>query len=77
MLKRFAGFNLTSLGSVLIQFLSLGLATHLLGNTVLVRQIALILTIVCLIVPYNWCVYNRLSWKKKPDPSAAKPPESR
>jgi dolichol-phosphate mannosyltransferase len=74
LLKRFAGFNLAALGSVVIQFLSLGLTTHYLGNTLVVRQVALALTIALLVVPYNWCVYNRLIWRKKPEaPSSDRP----
>lgn len=62
---RFFKFNLTSFGAILIQFSVIGLATHFFGDTRLVRQIALILSICFLIVPYNWLMYNKVVWKVK------------
>ena len=58
-------FNLTSIGAIIIQFLVIGLATYLFGDTPLVRGVALVCAIVFLIIPYNWTIYNWLIWKVK------------
>ncbi len=62
---KFLQFNFTSLGAVVIQFLVIGLATHLFGDNSLIRQLALIVSIAFFIVPYNWFMYNKFIWKKK------------
>ena len=62
---RFLKFNLLSVGSIVLQFVTVGVATHTFGNTMGVRQISLILTIGLLIVPLNWFLYNKVVWKKK------------
>ncbi len=62
---KFLQFNFTSLGAVVIQFVVIGLATVLLGDTTLVRQLALIFSIGFLIIPYNWVMYNLFIWKQK------------
>ncbi len=61
---RFFKFNFTSIGAILLQFICVGAATLLAGDTTLVRQAALVLTVLLVIVPYNWLVYNRIIWKK-------------
>ncbi len=58
-------FNLTSFGAVVIQFIVIGLATVLFGDTTLVRQGSLILSIGFLIIPYNWTMYHLFIWKNK------------
>jgi dolichol-phosphate mannosyltransferase len=62
--RRLLGFNLTSVGAILIQAVAVGSATRLLGDSTLVRQISLIATIGLLVLPYNWLMYNRLIWRK-------------
>ncbi|HUI72864.1 MAG TPA: GtrA family protein, partial [Spirochaetia bacterium] len=62
---RFLAFNLLSVGGIIIQFCTVGIAARLLGNTTEVRQITLILTILFLVLPYNWLAYNKLVWRKK------------
>ena len=62
---KFLAFNLLSIGGILLQFCSVGIAVRLLGNTAEVRQITLILTIIFLVMPYNWLAYNKLVWKRK------------
>lgn len=64
-LMKFSQFNLTSVGAVVIQFVVIGLATLLFGDSTLVRQIALIVAIAFFIVPYNWIMYNTFIWKGK------------
>lgn len=63
-LYKFLQFNLTSFGAVIIQFIAIGLATLAFGDTTLVRQLALILSIGFLILPYNWLMYNLVIWRK-------------
>ena len=62
---KFFQFNLTSFGAIVIQFFSMGLFTIILGNTFLIRQIILFLTIIILVIPYNWTIYNKIIWNKK------------
>ena len=63
--KKFLAFNLLSVGGIIIQFCTVGIATRLFGNTTEVRQITLVLTILFLVLPYNWLAYNKLVWRKK------------
>lgn len=63
----FLSFNVLSIGGVVLQFCSVGIATMLLGNTPAVRQVTLFLSILLLVLPYNWLVYNKLVWRKKTD----------
>ena len=63
--KRFLAFNLLSVGGIVIQFCTVGIAARLFGNTTEVRQITLILTIIFLVLPYNWLAYNKLVWGRK------------
>lgn len=63
-LYKFLQFNLTSFGAVIIQFIAIGLATLAFGDTTLVRQLALVLSIGFLILPYNWLMYNLVIWRK-------------
>jgi hypothetical protein len=69
MVRRLLGFNLTSVGGILMQAVAVGTAARLLGDTTLVRQLSLVATIGLLVLPYNWLMYNRLIWRK-PRPSA-------
>lgn len=63
-LGKFLQFNLTSFGAVLIQFVAIGSATLVFGDTTLVRQSALVLSIGFLILPYNWLMYNLVIWRR-------------
>jgi len=67
---RLAKFNSASLLSILIQFFSIWIAVKLLGNTTQVfsytlptRIVVLFPTIIFLIIPFNYFVYNRFIWK--------------
>lgn len=62
-LWKFSHFNITSIGAVIIQFLVVGAAVILFGDTHIVRQIALICAVIFLIVPYNYTMYNVFIWK--------------
>jgi len=63
LLGKFLQFNLTSAGAVIIQFVAIGGATLLFGDTWGVRQGAFFIALVCLIVPYNYLMYTRVIWK--------------
>jgi len=62
---RMLGFNLTSIGAILLQSVAVGSAARIFGDSTVVRQLSLIATIGFLVLPYNWLVYNRLIWRKK------------
>jgi putative flippase GtrA len=62
---RFFAFNLLSVGGIPIQFCTEGIAVRLFGRTPAVRQITLILTIIFLVMPYNWLSYTRLMWRRQ------------
>jgi dolichol-phosphate mannosyltransferase len=63
-IRRFLVFNALSIGGIVIQFCTVGTAARLFGNTTGVRQVTLILTIIFLVLPYNWLAYTKLVWKK-------------
>lgn len=62
--SKFIQFNLVSAGSVLINSTIIFIATHLFGNTPLVRQIALVIAIGFFVVPYSYSMYNIFIWKR-------------
>lgn len=62
---KFLQFNLTSIGAIVIQFFTVGFATMIIGNTLMVRQAAVIFSIVFMIIPYNWLMYNKIIWNNK------------
>lgn len=64
LIYKFLQFNLTSLGAILIQFWVIGLSVKLFGDTTLVRQVTLIISVGCLVVPYNYTMYNVFIWKR-------------
>jgi dolichol-phosphate mannosyltransferase len=64
-ISKMVQFNLTSFGAIIIQFLVIGSATMIFGDTSLVRKLALVFSVVFLIIPYNWTVYNKLIWRRK------------
>ena len=66
-IRKFLVFNVLSFGGIVIQFCTGGIAARLFGSTTEVRQVTLILTIVFLVLPYNWLAYNKLVWRKKRD----------
>jgi dolichol-phosphate mannosyltransferase len=60
---RFLLFNLSSLGAIVLQSAAVGVAVMIFSETTMVRQIALVLSIGFLVVPYNWIMYNKIVWK--------------
>jgi len=63
-LVKFLQFNFVSLGSVLINSTIIYFGTTWFGNTVLVRQISLIIAIGFFVVPYSYTMYNIFIWKR-------------
>jgi dolichol-phosphate mannosyltransferase len=63
-LVKFPQFNLVSIGSLIIISTTVFLATHMFGNTTLVRQVALILAIGLFVIPYSYTMYNVFIWKR-------------
>lgn len=59
----FLKFNFTSLGAIVIQFIVIGTAVIIFGDTGLVRLISLVVAIIFLIIPYNYTMYNLFIWK--------------
>ncbi len=63
-------FNITSLLAILIQVLAVGFAEHfmgvhmkLFGYTLPTRIVILFPTIICLVIPLNYIIYNKIIWK--------------
>lgn len=69
-LYRLLKFNVVSIGSILIQFFADYIAEKLLGSEVFIygymfptRIIILIPTIIILVIPLNYLIYNKLIWR--------------
>lgn len=67
---RFAKFNTASFGSIILQIISVALAEKLFGETITIlsqtmptRLLVLIPTIIFLVIPLNYLIYNKLIWK--------------
>lgn len=60
---KFLQFNLTSSGAIIIQTLAGTVGVGLLGPQY--RQLILPLTVVFLVMPYNYIIYNLVIWKTK------------
>lgn len=61
--SKFFQFNLTSIGALAIQIIVGVTVDSIIGTQY--RQIVLPLTIVFLVLPYNYFMYTRVVWKKK------------
>ncbi len=64
LLIKFPQFNLVSLGSLVIISTTVFLATHLFGNTTVVRQLSLIIAVGLFVIPYSYTMYNIFIWKR-------------
>jgi len=60
-LLKFAQFNFSSFGAVIIQGVVVGIGTVLFGNSV--RQVMLVIAIGFFVIPYNYAMYNLFIWK--------------
>ncbi len=63
-------FNITSLGAIIIQFLAdflaemaFGPTMYLLGHAVPTRILILFPTIILIVIPMNYIIYNKIVWK--------------
>ena len=63
-LLKFPQFNLVSFGSLLIISTTVFLGTHLFGNTTIVRQASLVISIALFVIPYSYSMYNIFIWKR-------------
>ena len=63
-LLKFPQFNLVSIGSLGIITTIVFLATHLLGDTIVVRQVSLAIAIGFFVIPYSYSMYNIFIWKR-------------
>ncbi len=61
LLAKFAQFNFTSLGAIIIQGVVVGIGTYFLGDQT--RFFFFTFAVIFLIIPYNFFVYNRFIWK--------------
>ncbi len=61
---KFPQFNLVSIGSLVIISTVVFLATHLLGDTLIVRQLSLAIAIGFFVIPYSYSMYNIFIWKR-------------
>ena len=60
-LSKFIQFNFVSLGAILIQGLVVGIGTHIFGIST--WFLFMVLSIIFLVIPYSYFVYNRYIWK--------------
>ncbi len=61
LVSKFVQFNLTSVGAIVIEGVVVGLGTHLLGDQT--RFFFFTFSVIFLVIPYNYFVYNRFIWK--------------
>lgn len=61
LMPKFAQFNLTSVGAIIIEWLVVGLGTWIFGDQT--RFFFFTFSVVFLVIPYNFFVYNRFIWK--------------
>ncbi len=64
LLIKFPQFNLVSVGSLIIISTTVFSATHIFGNTTIVRQLSLIVAIGLFVIPYSYTMYNIFIWKR-------------
>lgn len=62
-LRKFAQFNMTSVGAIVIQAVFGSLGVYILGPEY--RQLILPFTTLFLVMPYNWAMYNRVVWRSR------------
>lgn len=62
-LKAFCLFNITSLGSFIIQLSGIFILSNLFGNEL--WSLWKIITILFIVIPYSYFIYNRFIWKKQ------------
>lgn len=68
--SKFAQFNLSSVGAVVIQAVVVGIGTALFGAHL--RQVMLVVAVGFFVVPYNYAMYNVFIWKTWRIPALAR-----
>jgi dolichol-phosphate mannosyltransferase len=63
-LRKFLQFNITSFGAIVIQFVVVGSAVLIFGDTAITRQLSLVVAVAFFVVPYNYTMYNVVIWKR-------------
>lgn len=63
LLKKFVHFNGISLGAILIQSVAVTIGTHFFGTGT--WFIFMVLSIVCIVIPYSYVMYSLFIWKTK------------
>lgn len=70
LIARLLKFNVASLGAIIIQFAAISIAVALFGDTIQIlhhgiktRIIVLFPTIIFLVIPLNYIIYNKIIWK--------------
>ena len=58
---KFIQFNLTSLGAIVIEWITVGLGTRIFGDAT--RFFFFTFSVIFLVIPYNFFIYNRFIWK--------------
>jgi len=64
--SKFVQFNGVSLGSIFLQGFVVGLGTHYFGNST--WFIFMVLSIIFIVIPYSYFMYNKFIWRKLPLP---------
>lgn len=62
LISKFLQFNIVSFGSIVIQFIIVGIGTHIFGDST--RLFFLVVAIFFFIIPYSYIMYNHFIWKK-------------
>ncbi|MEI6326903.1 MAG: glycosyltransferase [Candidatus Roizmanbacteria bacterium] len=63
LIPNFIKFNLVSLGNIVIQLVGISIGVLIGGERYWI--IYKLLTIVCVVIPYSYILYNKVIWKKK------------
>ena len=69
LLGKFLQFNLTSVGAIVIQFVVIGVMVTLLGDTSLIRQLGVLVSLPMVLV-YNYTMYTLVIWRVKKAPKS-------
>lgn len=62
--RKFAQFNVVSVGAIVLQGVAVGIGTHYFGTDK--WFLFMVLAIVLIVIPYSFFMYNRFIWRKHP-----------
>lgn len=63
-IRRFIKFNLASFGAIVIQSVVIAVGVIMFGDTLIVRQLSLVIAVGIFVIPYNYTMYNVFIWKR-------------